>query len=132
MHINRIEYVYFRAPRFLLKQMMRTDPDKNLLYQHLKRLKPPSSVDPNPPTATLLPLRPKTCQPKMRQEFSVTSFEVCLFGKYVTFDSKIYLLFFFCENDVLAKQATFHKNIPCYCSEPFMLFWYAKNIKLIM
>ena len=45
---------------------MRTEPDKNLLYQHQKLLKPYSGVDPNPPTVNLLPLRPKSCHPRMR------------------------------------------------------------------
>ncbi|KAL4236453.1 GTPase activator [Mactra antiquata] len=59
--------VLYWAPRFLLKQMMRTNPDKNLLYHHLKHLNTPAGVDPSPPTASLLPLRPKTCHPRMRE-----------------------------------------------------------------
>ncbi|XP_052256163.1 regulator of G-protein signaling 22-like isoform X3 [Dreissena polymorpha] len=55
------------APRFLLKQMMRSNPDRNLLYQHLKHMKAPSGVEPSPPTAPLLPLRPKSCLPRIRK-----------------------------------------------------------------
>ncbi|XP_053393937.1 regulator of G-protein signaling 22-like isoform X3 [Mercenaria mercenaria] len=58
--------VLYWAPRFLLKQMMRTNPDKNLLYHHLKHLQHPAGIDPNPPTASLLPLRPKSCLPRMK------------------------------------------------------------------
>lgn len=69
MNLSHIIMVFFcRAPRFLLKQMMHANPDKNLLYNHLQNLKPRIGVDPKPPTATLLPLRPKSCLPKMRQQ----------------------------------------------------------------
>ncbi|XP_060585737.1 regulator of G-protein signaling 22-like isoform X3 [Ruditapes philippinarum] len=60
--------VLYWAPRFLLKQMMRTNPDKNLLYHHLKHLKHSVAVDPSPPTASLLPLRPKSCLPRMKPQ----------------------------------------------------------------
>ena len=30
-------------------------------------MNPPAGIDPKPPTASLLPLRPKSCHPRMRQ-----------------------------------------------------------------
>lgn len=63
--VSTLFLLFYRAPRFLLKQLMRSDPDKNLLYHHLRHLKHPAGVDPSPATASLLPLRPKSCLPRM-------------------------------------------------------------------
>ncbi|WAR24165.1 RGS22-like protein [Mya arenaria] len=63
------------APRFLLKQMMRTNPDRNLLYTHMKHVKTPAGIDPSPPTASLLPLRPKSCLPRVRQQETSITFQ---------------------------------------------------------
>ncbi|KAK3091838.1 hypothetical protein FSP39_023074, partial [Pinctada imbricata] len=61
--------IIYWAPRYLLKQMTTTEPDKNQLYHNLKRMKSEDTISPypNPPTATLLPLRPKSCMPRIRQ-----------------------------------------------------------------
>ncbi|XP_052776517.1 regulator of G-protein signaling 22-like isoform X2 [Mya arenaria] len=67
--------VLYWAPRFLLKQMMRTNPDRNLLYTHMKHVKTPAGIDPSPPTASLLPLRPKSCLPRVRQQETSITFQ---------------------------------------------------------
>ncbi|KAK6179499.1 hypothetical protein SNE40_011844 [Patella caerulea] len=58
--------VTYWAPRFLLKQLMKTNPEKYYLYHHQQLLKQTKTdVNPNPPTKSLLPLRPKSCQPRI-------------------------------------------------------------------
>ncbi|XP_076441403.1 regulator of G-protein signaling 22-like isoform X3 [Babylonia areolata] len=58
--------VLYWAPRFLLKQLLRTNPAKYRQYQEQRlNLMPPREVHPYPPTMTLLPLRPKSCHPNM-------------------------------------------------------------------
>ncbi|XP_070194884.1 regulator of G-protein signaling 22-like isoform X2 [Littorina saxatilis] len=60
--------VLYWAPRFLLKQLYKSNPARYQQYQeqHLNLL-PRKEVYPNPPTMTLLPLRPKSCYPKLQQ-----------------------------------------------------------------
>lgn len=57
-----------RAPSFILKQELKVNPNKHYLYHQQKKIQNPKLelVYPNPPTATLLPLRPKTCIPRVR------------------------------------------------------------------
>ncbi|XP_060077454.1 regulator of G-protein signaling 22-like [Ylistrum balloti] len=58
--------VLYWAPRFLLKQSLKTDPAKNELYHNMSLLRLNNDgVHPNPPTTKLLPLRPKSCVPKI-------------------------------------------------------------------
>ncbi|KAL8596666.1 hypothetical protein ACOMHN_032608 [Nucella lapillus] len=60
--------VLYWAPRFLLRQLLRTNPAKYRQYQEQRlNLMPPREVHPHPPTITLLPLRPKSCHPKMER-----------------------------------------------------------------
>ena len=63
-----------RAPRFLLKQQTRCFPERNLLYQNQQILRPSTTCSsyPDPPTIALLPLRPKTCAPRLRSQQSAT------------------------------------------------------------
>lgn len=63
---------YCRAPRFLLKQAQYKKPEENYLYQNLKQVKAQdNSVNPSPHTATLLPLRPKSCMPRIHHSVSL-------------------------------------------------------------
>ncbi|ESO87501.1 hypothetical protein LOTGIDRAFT_235002 [Lottia gigantea] len=58
--------VSYWAPRFLLKQLMKSNPKKYYLYHHQHLLNERKiDTDPNPPTKTLLPLRPKSCHPRI-------------------------------------------------------------------
>lgn len=59
-----------RGPRFVLKEQQKVNPNKNYLYQQMQRFKNPKLevVYPNPPTVALLPLRPKTCIPRVKRE----------------------------------------------------------------
>ncbi|XP_033738546.1 regulator of G-protein signaling 22-like isoform X2 [Pecten maximus] len=58
--------VLYWAPRFLLKQSLKSDPAKNELYHNMSLLRlSTDGVHPNPPTTKLLPLRPKSCVPKI-------------------------------------------------------------------
>ncbi|XP_062622308.1 regulator of G-protein signaling 22-like isoform X4 [Saccostrea cucullata] len=64
--------VLYWAPRFLLKQVQYKKPEENYLYQNLKQVKAQdSSVNPSPHTATLLPLRPKSCMPRIQQSINL-------------------------------------------------------------
>ncbi|XP_077991279.1 regulator of G-protein signaling 22-like [Glandiceps talaboti] len=56
------------GPRFLMKQAFRVIPDTNYLYKRQKNLQKPlvTSAYPNPKTVTLLPLRPKSCKPRIK------------------------------------------------------------------
>ena len=56
-----------RAPRFMIKQQVHVNPDRHYLYHHLKLIQPSESPYPNPPVTPLLPLRPKTCIPRVRK-----------------------------------------------------------------
>ncbi|CAH1803041.1 unnamed protein product, partial [Owenia fusiformis] len=73
--------VLYWGPRFLLNQKCKVKPEKNELYKHQKLIsgkdKPRgSSVYPNPPTATMLPLRPKTCMPRVMRSAPEKSLEI--------------------------------------------------------
>ncbi|XP_069127158.1 regulator of G-protein signaling 22-like isoform X2 [Argopecten irradians] len=58
--------ILYWAPRFLLKQSLKSDPTKNELYHNMSQLRlNTDGVYPNPPTTKLLPLRPKSCVPKI-------------------------------------------------------------------
>ncbi|XP_078317131.1 regulator of G-protein signaling 22-like isoform X8 [Crassostrea virginica] len=64
--------VLYWAPRFLLKQAQYKRPEENYLYQNLKQVKAQEGgVNPSPHTATLLPLRPKSCMPRIQQSVSL-------------------------------------------------------------
>lgn len=64
--------VLYWAPRFLLKQAQYKKPEENYLYQNLKQVKAQdNSVNPSPHTATLLPLRPKSCMPRIHHSVSL-------------------------------------------------------------
>ena len=52
----------------MLKQKMKTHPEKHFLYQQQKLLEEKPEPHPNPPTIPLLPLRPKNCMPRMMQQ----------------------------------------------------------------
>ncbi|XP_070556314.1 regulator of G-protein signaling 22-like isoform X2 [Ptychodera flava] len=56
------------GPRFLMKQAFKFVPDTNYLYQRQRTLLKPlvTSAYPNPKTITLLPLRPKSCKPRIK------------------------------------------------------------------
>ncbi|XP_041356675.1 regulator of G-protein signaling 22-like isoform X3 [Gigantopelta aegis] len=58
--------VLYWGPRFLLKQLMRTDPDKYYLYhqQQLHKMRDVVSMD-TLTTTPRLPLRPKSCRPRI-------------------------------------------------------------------
>ncbi|XP_064626526.1 regulator of G-protein signaling 22-like isoform X3 [Lineus longissimus] len=62
--------VLYWAPRFLLKQKLHTDPNKNPLYLNQRHCRPKTAKDngpfPDPPVISLLPLRPKSCAPRLR------------------------------------------------------------------
>jgi hypothetical protein len=64
-----IKLNFYRAPSFLLKQDQKVNPNKNpSYYQQQKNNRPKFElVHPNPPTVALLPLRPKTCLPRVRE-----------------------------------------------------------------
>lgn len=62
-----MEYVSFiRAPRYLLKHLLQTHPEKYYLYNQMKSSLPAKESDPFPHTQELLPLRPKSCCPRIR------------------------------------------------------------------
>ncbi|XP_056017621.1 regulator of G-protein signaling 22-like isoform X5 [Ostrea edulis] len=64
--------VLYWAPRFLLKQVQYKKTEENYLYQNLKQVKAQEhSVNPSPHTASLLPLRPKSCVPRIQQTVSL-------------------------------------------------------------
>ncbi|KAI8501602.1 GTPase activator [Branchiostoma belcheri] len=55
------------APRFLLSQRRHTNMDQNYLYFRQKLNRPKSAeIDPQPRTITIIPLRPKTCIPRVK------------------------------------------------------------------
>ncbi|XP_078610938.1 regulator of G-protein signaling 22-like isoform X2 [Branchiostoma floridae x Branchiostoma japonicum] len=55
------------APRFLLSQRRHTNMDQNYLYYRQKLNRPKSAeIDPQPRTITIIPLRPKTCIPRVK------------------------------------------------------------------
>ncbi|XP_074640881.1 regulator of G-protein signaling 22-like [Tubulanus polymorphus] len=66
--------VLYWGPRFLLKQNLDSDEKASQL---VKKLVQPSKIGhhsyPNPPVATLLPLRPKTCAPRIRNGIDITA-----------------------------------------------------------
>ncbi|KAK7502187.1 hypothetical protein BaRGS_00006551 [Batillaria attramentaria] len=66
--------VLYWAPRFLLKHLLHTNPNKYYQYQQQMNMKPPPEVYPNPPTMTLLPLRPKSCLPRAQHQIIVEDF----------------------------------------------------------
>ena len=65
MVLDIIHCFHCRAPRYLLKQRAKVNPDQNFLYHHQKAMINLPETYPNPPTISLLPLRPKTCMPKL-------------------------------------------------------------------
>ena len=58
-----------RAPRFLLNQESHVHPEQHYLYHHQQKMQPAHfhTTYPNPPTITLLPLRPRTCLPRTKR-----------------------------------------------------------------
>ena len=56
---------FCRGPRFLLRQNVSAQPEKHFLYQQQQNFIQPADPYPNPPTISLLPLRPKTCMPRV-------------------------------------------------------------------
>ncbi len=60
--------VHCRAPRFLLRQESSVNPLKNQMYLHQREITNQPTAHPTPPTISLLPLRPKTCVPRLRQQ----------------------------------------------------------------
>ncbi|CAL1544272.1 unnamed protein product [Lymnaea stagnalis] len=58
--------VLYWAPRYLLKHLLRTHPEKYYLYNQMKSASPQKESDPFPHTQELLPLRPKSCCPRFR------------------------------------------------------------------
>ena len=63
--MRHIVYLFIRAPRFLIKQEMNTKPNRNYIYNQQLKLKSVVTADHEPKTATLLPLRPKSCMPRL-------------------------------------------------------------------
>ena len=65
-------FILFRAPRFLLQQSLKAQPEKNPLYQQQKVMnhqqRRNGEVYPNPPTISMLPLRPKSCMPRLTED----------------------------------------------------------------
>ncbi|XP_046585614.1 LOW QUALITY PROTEIN: regulator of G-protein signaling 22-like [Haliotis rubra] len=64
--------VLYWAPRYLLKQMAPSNPDRYYLYHHQQLLKRKKEVYPNPPTAVILPLRPRSCMPRTQHTAVIT------------------------------------------------------------
>ena len=58
--------LHSRAPRFLLKQNTQSTLERNYEYLQQRELQRPTEVYPNPTTVSLLPLRPKSCMPRMK------------------------------------------------------------------
>uniref|UniRef100_A0A2C9JRT5 RGS domain-containing protein n=2 Tax=Biomphalaria glabrata TaxID=6526 RepID=A0A2C9JRT5_BIOGL len=58
--------VLYWAPRYLLKHLLQTHPEKYYLYNQMKSSLPAKESDPFPHTQELLPLRPKSCCPRIR------------------------------------------------------------------
>ncbi|KAH9499861.1 hypothetical protein Btru_076784, partial [Bulinus truncatus] len=58
--------VLYWAPRYLLKHLHQTHPEKYYLYNQMKSSLPVKESDPFPHTQELLPLRPKSCCPRIR------------------------------------------------------------------
>ncbi|KAL8572507.1 hypothetical protein ACOMHN_019546 [Nucella lapillus] len=59
--------VTYWGPRYLLKELLRTRPARYRQYQEQRlSLMPPREVCPDLPTPALLPLRPKSCRPRMQ------------------------------------------------------------------
>ncbi|XP_033123615.1 regulator of G-protein signaling 22-like [Anneissia japonica] len=56
------------APRFLMREHYKCNPTKNYLYHRQQLNRPKSIPNPEPKAVTLLPLRPKTCMPKMKKD----------------------------------------------------------------
>ncbi len=63
------EFHIARAPRFQVSQQTKINTDQHYLYQQQKLLTAKTVESfPKPSVSPLLPLRPKTCMPRFRQD----------------------------------------------------------------
>ncbi|XP_071965530.1 regulator of G-protein signaling 22-like [Antedon mediterranea] len=56
------------APKFLMREHYKCNPATNYLYRRQQLNRPVSVANPEPKAIALLPLRPKTCMPKLKRD----------------------------------------------------------------
>ncbi|ELU18295.1 hypothetical protein CAPTEDRAFT_185777 [Capitella teleta] len=91
IHLRMAEpLLVYWAPSFILKQELKVNPNKHYLYHQQKKIQNPNLelVYPNPPTATLLPLRPKTCIPRVRDATAHAPVIMDMFAEATVFKPK--------------------------------------------